>query len=58
MRSISCTAAPADEVMMAMRLGYFGKGFLCSGAKALLEELFLELLESDVQVTHALDAEL
>ena len=28
------------------------------GKKPLLEELFLELLESDVQVTHALDAEL
>ena len=28
------------------------------GKKLLLEELFLELLESDVQVTHALDVEL
>ena len=28
------------------------------GKKPLLEELFLELLESDVQVTHALDVEL
>ena len=27
------------------------------GKKPLLEELFLELLESDVQVTHALDTE-
>ena len=28
------------------------------GKKPLLEELFLELLEGDVQVAHALDAEL
>ena len=39
-------------------LGIFWQGlFMFWGKKPLLEELFLELLEGDVQVTHALDTE-
>ena len=31
---MSCTAAPAGEVMMAMVSGYLGSGFLCAGSKS------------------------
>ena len=31
---MSCTAAPAGDVTMAIRRGYFGSGFLCPSSKS------------------------
>ena len=34
MRIMSCTAAPAGDVTMAMRRGYTGSGFLCAASNS------------------------
>ncbi len=48
---MSMMAAPAPEVMMAMRCGTAGAAFLCFAGEKPLQQLRLELLKGHVQIS-------
>lgn len=55
---MSCRAAPAEDVMMAMRCGEARQGLLALAAEqALSLQLQLELLKGDMQIADALRRE-